>query len=354
MKRLKRSYEIPKIGAGYILLMIIVVFIFFRIVNFLATTNERGAYAYVQLINFSMPVVEEVAYNDEVYAENQMSFKKVVLSALGLDNITPYSIVGSEVNFFKNKDLQASSSVVTSSGINPFNISENSVAKMTDEEKAELASLSKAYDPSLKKTLNQAVPEVLIYHTHESEGYSEGGITTDDEDFNVVGVGEVLKKELEDNYGISVIHDKTVHSRPSYDDCYTKSGETVQRYLNKYGDFKLIIDLHRDATDNKSAYTLNINDEDVAKIMFVNSLNSPKIDGNLAVRDFLKAKGDELFPGLIRSNWEYNQGRGMFNQHLSDNSVLIECGATINKAQEAKRTAKYIARLVAEYIKSKE
>lgn len=340
----------PKIQSGYILIILIVLMIFFRMVNFLGSNNERGAFAYVQLLNYSMPIVEEVAYKDEVYAENQMSIKKVLLAALGLDNITPYSIIASEVNLFKNDEMKSSNNMLTNNGINPFKVSESSVAKMTEEEKAELLSLSKAYDPSLKKTLNQAKPEVLIYHTHESEGYAEGGLTSENDDFNVVGVGEILKKELEENYGISVIHDKTVHSRPDYNDCYNKSKDTVQRYLDKYGDFKLVIDLHRDGSENKSAYTLNINDEDVAKIMFVNSLASPRVDKNLEVRDFMKAKGDEIFPGLVRSNYEYTRGIGNFNQGMSDNSVLIECGANINKAQEAKRSAKYIARLVAEYI----
>lgn len=340
---------LPKIEASYILLIAVILFLFIRLLGVLKGTSERGAYAYVQLLNFSMPIVEEVAYNDEAYAENNLSVKQVMLSALGLDNLNPYSIIGNEVKFFSH-DLACNTSLGGTNIISPFKVSDSAITKMTEEEKAELDTLSKAYDPSLKKTLNQAKPEVLIYHTHESEAYLEGGISTDNPDFSVVGVGDVLKDELEQNYGISVIHDKTIHSKPSYNDCYKKSSETVKRYIDKYGDFKLIIDLHRDSVDNRSAYTLNINDEDIAKIMFVNSLNSPRVDENLATRDFLKSKGDELFPGFIRSNIEYNSGKGMFNQHLADHSVLIECGATINKAQEAKRTAKYIARLVAEYI----
>lgn len=354
MKKLKKRIVVPKISAGYILFIIIIGSIFFRVINYLGVNDERGAYAYVQILNFSMPIVEEVAYADEVYAENNISIKKVITAALGIDNINPFTIVGGEILYFKNDNVKYNKNTNTLTDINPFNLSETSIAKVTEAERAELAAISKAYNPKLKKTLNQAKPEILIYHTHESEGYLEGGKNTDNEDFNVVGVGAVLKKELEENYGISVIHDKTVHSRPSYNECYNKSRETVQRYLDKYGDFKMIIDLHRDATDNKDAYTLNINDEEIAKIMFVNSLNSPRVEKNLQVRDFLKSKGDELFPGFVRNNFVYNRGMGMFNQHLSDNSVLIECGATINNAQEAKRSAKYIARLIAEYINSQE
>ena len=70
-------------------------------------------------------------------------------------------------------------------------------------------------------------------------------------DTNVVGVGDVLANELEENYGISVIHDKTNHCI-SYNDSYTRSGETVDKYLQEYGDFKMIIHLHRDSLDDKS------------------------------------------------------------------------------------------------------
>ena len=43
------------------------------------------------------------------------------------------------------------------------------------------------------------------------------GSDTEQEDFSVVGVGDVLAKELEEGYGISVIHDKTIHDTSPYD-----------------------------------------------------------------------------------------------------------------------------------------
>ncbi len=70
---------------------------------------------------------------------------------------------------------------------------------------------------------------MLIYHTHNSEGYSEER-TSNNEEHNVVGVGTLVAKELEENYGISVIHDKTNHSA-SYEQSYNKSRETVKNIL---------------------------------------------------------------------------------------------------------------------------
>ena len=41
---------------------------------------------------------------------------------------------------------------------------------------------------------------------------------TTNSDVNVVGVGDILAKELEEGYGISVVHDKTNYS-VSYNRC---------------------------------------------------------------------------------------------------------------------------------------
>ena len=40
--------------------------------------------------------------------------------------------------------------------------------------------------------------------------------------------------------------------------------------------FKLIIDLHRDSVTNKDAVTVNLNDQNLAKLMFVLAENSQR------------------------------------------------------------------------------
>ena len=93
---------------------------------------------------------------------------------------------------------------------------------------------------------------MLIYHSHTTEAYlaSDKDTTKNtfnaDETKNVVAVGDVIAEELENKYGISVIHDKTVNNVPDYNSSYKNSGVILDKYLKKYGDFDLIIDLHRD------------------------------------------------------------------------------------------------------------
>ena len=52
------------------------------------------------------------------------------------------------------------------------------------------------------------------------------------ERYNIVGIGDVLKKELEKNYNVEVIHDKTIHNT-TYIESYKRSGETLDKYLSE-------------------------------------------------------------------------------------------------------------------------
>lgn len=331
--------EKPRINMGIIVLLVGILIFFGRFISVLATNTERGGFAYVQLLNFGMPLVESQVYDEGDYVENDMSFKAVCLEALGLSNISSLGIVNNEVAFFKQGlDVSGGSTMVS---INPFQVREDAISKI------EVVADGGARDPSLKKALNNAKPEVLIYHTHTMENYSEASTDTSDPNASVVGVGEELKKELE-YYGISTIHDKTNYS-VVYTGAYAKSNEGLKKYLAEYGDFKYVIDLHRDSAA-KSTSTATVNGEDVARFMFVTAQNSTNYDKNLALTNRLYDKANTLYPGLMRPKLEYDRALCAKNLQLSDNSLLIECGSNTNSGVEARATAKYIARILAEEL----
>ncbi|GAB6169626.1 stage II sporulation protein P [Clostridium carnis] len=349
ISRGKSKANIPGVGVGYIMIIALIVVFFSRAIGVINRHSERGGYAYVQLLNIGMPIVKEQTYNEENYMENKLSLKTIISEALGVGNINAYGIIGKEISFFRDESLNNSIISKHIPSLKPFNLNDNSIAKVTPEELAELNKVSAAYDPSLKKALDNSKPEILLYHTHTTENYSESKKDTTDSNFNVVGVGDVLTKELEEGYGISVIHDKTNHS-VVYNNSYARSNETVKSYLDKYGDFKLIIDLHRDGSENKNAVTANLNGQDLAKMMFVTAENSQKYSANKALADKLYGIGKSLFPDLIKPTYIYEYGQLSINSGLSDGALLIEVGANINTAQEAKLTAKYIARILAEHL----
>lgn len=346
-----------KVSVGTILLLIFLTIFMFRFIKVTLNKDVRGNLAYVQLLNSGMPVVKATYYDEEAYIESSVTLKSLILEALNIKNLDPIELVMKQIPYFDSISAEGSvekPDYLDISNIISFNLNDGSVDKIVKGEKHKSSGANPAYDPSLKKQLNQSKPEVLIYHTHTTESYS----TKDgrDENKNVVGVGNLVAKELEENYGISVIHDKTMHSS-SYQESYKKSRETVKKYLDKYGSFKMIIDLHRDSVGekNKSGMATTLNGESVARIMFVMTKNNPNYEASVNLSNSMIKNADKLFPGLMRSrkNFIYNRGSAMFNQDLSKNAVLIEVGAEVNTPDESMASAKYIARLIAEEINRK-
>ena len=229
---------------------------------------------------------------------------------------------------------------------NPFQVSEDSISKLPVNNDSKNTQI---YNPSLKKEINKSKPEILIYHSHTTENYNAAEPESSDENTNVVGVGDVLSKELEENYGISVIHDKTDHCI-SYNDSYTRSGETVDKYLKQYGDFKMVIDLHRDSIDNKAVTTTEVYGMSASKIMFVNAKNSTRYNKNKALTEKVFNKTSELFPSLPIKIFTYDRGKNAFNQSKSDGCLLFEIGSHTNTPEESKVTAECMARVIAEII----
>lgn len=345
----------PGASTGLIILMILASIFFIRVIGVLRDNKERGAFVYVQLLNIGLPVVENEVYDEGSYSENKLSISNVCFEALGIKDITYEKILSRELSLFgtiytedetyvyKDKD-----DVDNMLAYNPFKVSEDSVSKET---KPNDSTDSLIYNPALKKTLDNSKPEVLIYHTHTSENYDANSPDSLNEETNVVGVGDVLENELRDNYGISVIHDKTNHCE-SYDDSYKRSAETVDYYLKEYGDFKIIIDLHRDSVDNKAATTTEVYGMSAARIMFVNAKNSTRYEKNKELTEKIFNKTEELFPGLTRKIFTYNRGKYAFNQSKSDGCVLFEIGSHTNTPEECKVTAECMARVIAEILNS--
>lgn len=343
------NHKITKVNLGLIILVILSCIFGFRVINVLKNNAERGAYAYVQLLNFEMPIVKNTTYNNEDFIENKISVKNVCLEALGLNNIDPFKIINAEAASINITNYTKESQITNNNLPNSsFTLGEDSIVKNDND-----LGIDQNVD-SLKKTLDQTKPEVLIYHTHTTESYSEDKPDSFQEKYNVVGVGDILEDELEKTYGIATIHDKTNHSI-SYLQCYERSNETVSKYLKKYGDFKLIIDIHRDSVDDKDAVTAKVNGQSVAKVMYVNAKNSTRYAKNKSLAEFFRNRTNELYPGMCRGEgiFTYNSGKNAFNQSLSDNSMLVEVGADCNTSEEAQNSIKCIARIAAEYINKK-
>lgn len=322
---------------------------------------------YMKVLNYTLPIIKVGSLDKEQMKQYDFSLKSEIMSVLGFNINKPNSILGKEVSYLKRSDQDINVEPVDSkqeTNFNPFKLDDKSVSKNDKKNQKEDENIPNRtvtlYNPKLKKKLNKKEkPAVFIYHTHTTESFIGGlegsncSYDSTDKTKNICAVGDVITNELEKNYGILVLHDTTFHNRIKYKHSYLKSEATVDKYLKKYGDFKLIIDLHRDSIENKRAVTTQMNGEKVAKFMFVMSRGNPHFDKNMKVVNSMLNISNKLFPGFCRGALCYNHGTRNFNQTKSNNSILIELGSHVNSLDEAKRSGKYIARIIAEYLNTK-
>jgi len=178
-----------------------------------------------------------------------------------------------------------------------------------------------------QKLLNQGLPfeitktsepQVLIVHTHATEGYTVGDYgyyiksqdtRTRDNSKNVVRAGDVLADVL-NKAGIKTINDATQHDYPSYTGSYSRSAETIKKYLKQYPSIKVVIDLHRDAitqsNNTKVKPTAEINGKKAAQLMLLcgaetgGVTNFPNWKENLRFNLALEKQLEEDYPELCR------------------------------------------------------
>ena len=222
------------------------------------------------------------------------------------------------------------------------------------------------YEPDMEVLLQKPLvwdltsgePTVLIVQSHgtesyaKTEGYSESSpYRTLDTDYNVVSIGEKIASELE-QYGIRAIHDTSLHDHPSYSDAYNNSRKAAQQYLEQYPSICLILDIHRDAVEDKEGtqlgYTIDVNGQKAAQLMLVcgtdaSGLAHPAWQDNLALAVKLHAQLEKNNPGICRPISFRSQ---RFNQDLSPGALLIEVGAAGNTRQEALFAAELLVQAI--------
>ena len=227
--------------------------------------------------------------------------------------------------------------------------------KNTSSRVLDAAALSTGSYPA---QLGEEGPHVLILHSHGSEAYSmppgeeyvaSGTYRTRDTNSNVVRVGDEIAAVLS-TYGISVLHDRTLHDAESYNDAYPNSLVSAEQYLEKYPTISYILDIHRDAISdaNGNQYKLvTQTDPQVAQCCLVMGLAQDAWQDNLQLAVAVQKTLDTQFPTLMRPI----AARGYrYNQHLHPGSLLVEVGAAGNSLDEAIIAARHFAKGFAETI----
>lgn len=195
-------------------------------------------------------------------------------------------------------------------------------------------------DCTIQKT-TEDVPQILIYHTHGSEGYADS--TPGDPNTSVIAVGNRLTQLLQDTYGYHVLHDTGIYDTDR-DHAYNVAAPVIQKILQDHPSIEVVIDLHRDGVADTTRLAANINGVDMAQVMFFNGLSKTTatgdidylrnsyIEDNLAMSLKMQLAATELYPGFTRKIYLKSY---RYNMHLCPKSLLIEVGAQTNTLQEA-------------------
>lgn len=213
----------------------------------------------------------------------------------------------------------------------------NATTKMTESEFDVEYFLSK--DLSVEKSPE---PQILIFHTHGSEGFSDS--RSGEQSDTVMGAGELLAELLQEKYGYNVLHDTTIFDRKDGKDnrnyAYNDALGYLENLLEEYPSIEVVIDLHRDAGTKR---VVSIEGKSMAKVMLFNGLcrnttgkltylPNKNLKDNLAFSFQMKLIGDEMYPGLMNRIYlkDYR-----YNMHLVERYLLIELGTEQNTVEEA-------------------
>jgi len=188
--------------------------------------------------------------------------------------------------------------------------------------------------------------EILIYHTHTSEAYGEKDRKTTNANENMIKVGKTLSKQLK-NKGINVIHIQKYHDLESVSGAYDRSLKTVDKTLKEQNKkIDIIFDIHRDSYPPglyKTDY-IEIEGKKAAKLRFVIAIGHENWENNLKWAIKLQKKADELYPGLFKEMFIYDDE---YNQSIASCATLVEVGSDeLNTIGEACNSMTYFSNVI--------
>lgn len=208
----------------------------------------------------------------------------------------------------------------------------------------------------LKLDQEKEGPQILIYHTHSQEGFTDS--VEGDDTTTIVGVGDYLTELLTNVYHYNVIHDRGVYDLVDgvldRNAAYDYSGAAVENWLARYPDIQVVIDLHRDGVDG-TKFVTQYQGRPAAMLMFIVGMSrmadgqdiaylpNPYIEDNLAFALQMQADAEGVFPGLMRNLYLMAY---RFNLHYRPMSLLLEAGTQLNTLEEEKTAMEAFAELL--------
>ena len=186
----------------------------------------------------------------------------------------------------------------------------------------------------------------------DADALSDGNFAAQlTDDCNVVRVGDEIAAALSER-GISVLHDRTLHDVPDYNDAYPHSLASVEDYMEKYPSLVFVLDVHRDAVsdaDGNQYKLVSAEEPHAAQMSFIMGNAYDGWQENLKLAIAIQQNLSADYPTLMRPITMLNY---RYNQFVSPGAMLLEVGAAGNSLDEALYAARLFAQGFADTLQS--
>ncbi|WP_217587072.1 stage II sporulation protein P [Lentibacillus saliphilus] len=322
-------------------------------------TREIESTTYLSLLGFENKLLRDALPQSEEMPNLSATLFQLITNMRPDD---PRSLIGQEIPgmaTFENKI------VVAGEGTSYADLSFESSPPLEDvlkERKAifEAIDRQQGHDqPSSETTGDRNV--VFIYNTHNRESFLPHLPDVTDPDsahhaeVNVTMVSERLAEGL-DVRGIGSIVDKTDHMSTlnergwTYGRSYDASRQVVETAVSGNQDIEYVIDIHRDSLPREKT-TIDIDGQSYAQLLFVVGKEHPEYEKNVSLARKLHNLIESRHPGLSKAviTKEGPGVDGIYNQDVSDRSLLLEFGGVGNTLDELYRTADIVADVFSDF-----
>lgn len=200
----------------------------------------------------------------------------------------------------------------------------------------------------------------FIYQTHSNESFlPELSGTVEPgrayhEQINITLVGKRLAEQLH-QYGVGAMHSDRIYPNEvsdfSYPKSYQYSLETLREAMASHPQLAYFFDIHRDSS-NRERTTIQLQGEDYAQVYFIIGGKNKNWKQNEQFANQIHQILEQQAPGLSKGIHAKSgkESNGIYNQHVSHNSILIEIGGPYNSLAECYRTVDLLAPAIAEVI----
>ena len=214
--------------------------------------------------------------------------------------------------------------------------------------------------PSKIKKESKIEPIIYIYNTHQTEEYTPSNYA----EYSVrptVSIADYIIQDYfnKNNYKTTIEKRSTKDilniNKWNYAYSYKASRILLEDAKNNNSNLKYFIDIHRDSL-RKNKTTININNKNYAKIVFIIGLENNNYKENLKFVSSINNSLNKNYPGL--SKGIYKKGgegvNGVYNQDFSPKTILVEIGGPDNTVDEVLNTSIAFSKCFVEVISKNE